>query len=120
MRPTHNDQVAYDVEIEDITIPVNTGPGVTIDSFVVNEDYHDRIISYEILENTGEFEVSKVAGMATRALTRGVGLGFSPPAGRKSLESLFVRSTAAAVVAAVLVMYTAEQLVDAPSTPSDD
>ncbi len=116
-RPTNRDQVSYDVEIEDITIPVNTGNGSTIDSFVSGKDYRNRIITYEILENAAEFKVSKVAGMGSRAITRATDLGFSPPAGSKSLKTLFVRSTTGATVAAVLVLYTSEQKVDLPDEP---
>ncbi len=115
MRSTSGDTIADDFEFEAITIP--QAAAVTVQSLRTAQDYDDRIMGWEIIDNTGGFDVAKVVGLSPKTSPI-VGVGFAPPTAKKSLETTFVKSTEVGDITAVLVVYTASETVRVPREPT--
>lgn len=111
-RVVYQDVTSKDFEIVNIVIPANTGDGSSVDALKTVQSYDKRIASWEIVENAAAFEVAKEKEMALGKITPDADAGFAPPVGRFALPTTFLRSTTAATVAAVLILYTAEQETD--------
>ena len=110
-RLTHQDVTAQKMELVTITIPANTGDGSTVDALKGTKTYDKKIVAWEVVENLAAFEVARAADMASPVLGRDLDEGFAPPVGRFALLELYLRSTTAATVGAVLILYTANEEV---------
>lgn len=105
--PEQKDTVAGDVELKAITIPANTGSGTDLETLKGAQSYDDRILGWRIIENDGAFQYAMANDMAAPAPTRDEELGWAPPLCAYPLSRIFLRSTSASTVAAILELYLA-------------
>lgn len=107
-RVTHGDVIARGMELVDITIPGNGGNGSSVDALKGTQDYDEKIIAWEIIDNAADFDVARAADMAAPSFVRDLDEGFAPPVSGSALAELFLRSKTAGTVAALLILYLAK------------
>lgn len=100
--------IPLDLELKAITILGNGGNGSTLESLKGAQAYDDRILGWRIVENDDAFEYAMAEGMAAPAPTIDAELGWAPPLAKDALSSVYVRSTSASTVAAILELYLSE------------
>ncbi len=114
MRGTQGDVTADDFEMEALTIP--NAEAVTVQSLRSDQDYDDKIMGWEIIDNDDTIEVGKTSSLAIKT-SPVAGVGFSPPVAKRALSTTFVKAAGGVDVSAVLVIFTSSEPVRVPRPP---
>ena len=107
-RRGHQDTVADALRLVKITIPANSGPGVTLASLLGTPEYENRIVSWRIVGNTLAFRYATGRSMPNHAPTIDAGEGWAPPLAGHALDEIHVRSDSAAVSIATLELFISD------------
>lgn len=109
---TDRNTLGDSLRLVNITILGNGADGSTIDTLKGVQPWDNEIISWHIVENADAFQYGTEADFCGATPTIDAELGWAPPLRKQAMLDLFLRSTSAGTVAAILACVIATGSID--------